>query len=70
MRSARITRRRGRCPLTPRDTWGQKMEWDADHFLSPNIPAGGSDAAHPRAAMGSGAQNSSFKNFADQSVGP
>lgn len=54
----------GALPPNPRDTCRQKMTGSQGHFLSANIPAGGTDRSHPRARREGSAQNSSFKNFA------
>lgn len=55
----------GALPPNPRDicTTMKGRDIFQPFIFAPNIPAGGSDAAHPRHAAGPGAQNSSFKNF-------
>ena len=57
-----------RAPTTCRDRRrpgfrGQNQAATPPHFLSTNIPAGGSAPSNPRDAAGRSAQNSSFKNF-------
>jgi hypothetical protein len=66
-RTAPHNPRRGRRPLAfqahPRDISRQKMPTHAQHFLSPNIPAGGSHTPHPHRGPEQSAQNPFFKDF-------
>ena len=73
-RRARTDGHRGRRPLAlqahPRDICRQKMLMALGHFLSENIPAGGSCPQHPTRPMVRGAQNPFFKDFSGQRVRP